>query len=534
MAADHAQTHVPEGTWLGHPRGLFTLALTELWERFSYYGMRALLVLFMTASIMESGGLGFGDATANAIYGLYTAGVYLLCLPGGWMADRLIGQQRAIWYGGIVIAMGHFTMALPLLGVWFGPFAAGTAHTLEYSSFFAGLVLIVLGTGLLKPNISAIVGGLYGDDHGARRDAGFTIFYMGINIGALLGPLVCGALGENVNWHYGFGAAGVGMLLGLFQFRKMQPFLGNVGTAPHQKTGAAQDARHTRRDWLVVILGVGTLLVLTVLGLAGVINFNAVELAESSAYVILALTVIFFGYIFLFGGLDAAEKKRVGVIVALCFGAVVFWSGFEQAGSSFNLFAERFTDRSLFGGFFAEGEHPASWYQSANPVFIVLLAPFFSWLWVFLARRNLEPSVPLKFALGMAQLALGFLVMFGAAALLVAKGNDNQVLPTWLLLTYLLHTTGELCLSPVGLSTVTKMAPQRYVSQMMGTWFMGTSLGNLLAGLLAGHLSARQGAEESIESMPDKFFNLVLFFAGCAVLFVVFNRLLKRWMRGGR
>lgn len=512
--------------WLGQPKGLFTLFFTELWERFSYYGMRALLVLFMTAAIVEGGGGGFAfdDVTAAAIYGIYTAGVYLMALPGGWMADRLFGQQRAVWYGGIIIASGHFTMALPLINDWFGPFAETTRLALEQTTFFAGLLLIVIGTGLLKPNVSAIVGGIY-PEGGARRDAGFTIFYMGINIGAVLGPLVCGWLGENVNWHYGFGAAGIGMVLGLIQYRAMQPHLGDAGAHPHHKSGVESDPAEDKRNWMMVWIGLGIILLVAVLGLARVIEFNAQAIAENTTFVIVGAAGAFFAYVLTFGGLTPEEKKRVLVIITLFIGAALFWAGFEQAGSSFNLFAERFTQREFFGW-----EHPASWYQSLNPAFIIIFAPFFSWFWIFLAKRNLEPSIPWKFALAMFQIALGFVIMFFAAALLVSQGDDGKVLPTWLLLTYLFHTTAELCLSPVALSAVTKLAPTRYSSQMMGMWFVGTALGNLVAGLIAGFLSAAEGETENLASMPDKFWMLAMIFIASGVAFAVFAKPIKGWI----
>lgn len=514
------------GTWLGQPKGLFTLFFTELWERFSFYGMRALLVLFMTATIVEGGGGGFGldDTTATAIYGIYTAGVYLFALPGGWMADRLLGQQQAVWYGGIVIAMGHFTMAAPLVNDWFGPFNEEFRMSMEHTSFFLGLVLIVIGTGLLKPNVSAIVGEIY-PEGGARRDGGFTIFYMGINLGAMFGPLVCSYLGENVNWHYGFGAAGVGMLLGLFQYRMMLPHLGDAGKYPHQKSGASLDEASKRRNWMAVWIGGGILAAVVFAGLAGVYAINAQAFAEYTTYIILAAAVGFFGYVLFFGGLDTAEKKRVLVIITLFIGAAIFWSGFEQAGSSFNLFAERFTQREFFGW-----EHPAGWYQSLNAMFIIILAPFFAWFWVALARRNWEPSIPGKFALAMVQLGLGFLVMFFAATLLVSRGAGSTVLPTWLIMTYLLHTTAELCLSPVALSAVTKLAPPRYTSQMMGMWFVGTAMGNLVAGLIAGVLSAEEGSADSLAGMPPNFWALFLFFTGCGVLYAVFSKPIKGWI----
>ena len=486
-----------EKTWAGHPRGLATLFFTEMWERFSYYGMRAILVLAMVASV-DSGGLGLDDPTATAIYGIYTAGVYLLAVPGGWIADRLMGQQQAVWYGGILIAAGHFTMALATV-----------------SAFYIGLLLIVLGTGLLKPNISVLVGQLYRDDTGARRDAGFSIYYMGINIGGFAGPLVCGWLGERVGWHWGFGAAGVFMVLGLIQYRLTRGYLGDVGAAPVRSGDAARDARLQRRSWSVIAMAVATMAAVTVAALSGALIIDAIALASTGVYVIVGGAAAFFLYVILFGGLDADEQRRVGVIAVFFVAAAVFWSGFEQAGSSFNLFAERYTDRMVFGW-----EIPTSWLQSVNSLFIILLAPFFAALWMNLGRRNLDPSTPFKFSIGLIQMGLGFLVLY-FASLFVVQGE--KVLPTWLILTYLLHTTGELCLSPVGLSAVTKLAPKRYVGQMMGTWFMGAALGNLIGGLIAGHFG-----EDSVAEMPQRFMTVFLITAGLGVLLALFIGPIKR------
>jgi len=478
----------------GHPRGLYTLFFTEMWERFSYYGMRGILFLFLAAAV-ERGGLGIDIATAGAIYGLYTAAVYLFGLPGGWIADRIMGQQNAVWYGGIIIASGHFSMAVP-----------------TQTTFFLGLILIVVGTGLLKPNVSAIVGELYPNDTGARRDAGFSIFYMGINVGAFLGPLVCGYLGEAVNWHYGFGAAGVGMVLGLIQFRLTQHHLGEAGRHPtpysdDPKVDAAKKRQATTWAWA----GTGLLALVVLAGLTGAITIDPISLATNGTVAIVAVAGGYFAWVFLKGALTRVEKQQVGVIVVLFVGAAMFWSGFEQAGSSLNLFAERHTDRMIFGW-----EMPASWLQAVNPLFIITLAPFFAWFWVYLARRNLNPSTPAKFALGLIQLGLGFGVM-AVASLLAVKGQT--VLPTWLVLTYLLHTMGELCLSPVGLSAVTKLSPKRFVGQMMGIWFIAAALGNLMAGLIAGRFDP-----EALEQMPSLFSMVLMSTAGLGVVFLIFLR----------
>lgn len=490
-----------EQTWFGHPRGLATLFFTEMWERFSYYGMRAILVLAMVAAV-EGGGLGLDDRSAAALYGLYTAGVYMMSLPGGWVADRLIGAQRAVWYGGILIACGHFTMAVP------------TTPT-----FFLGMLLIVLGTGLLKPNISAMVGRLYGDDTGARRDAGFSIFYMSINIGAFIGQIVCGYLGERVGWHYGFGAAGVFMALGLLQYRLYGRYLGATGLLP-ASDNPARDAKLRRRGWAA--LGVAlSLLAITVIAIwTGALRFNPITLTRGTGVVIFLLAIVYFAYVLSSKDLSRDEKKRVGVIAVFFVATMLFWSGFEQAGSSFNLFAARYTDRFVFGW-----EVPASWLQSINPMFIILFAPVFAALWVKLGQRNLDPSTPAKFALGLILMGTGFLVLY-FAALLVVRGQ--LVAPTWLVLTYLLHTFGELCLSPVGLSAVTKLAPPRLVGQMMGTWFLGTALGNLLAGLIAGSLTGHD--DESLANMPANFLSVFVTTAVPGVLLWLLASRVRKWM----
>lgn len=486
--------------WFGHPRGLATLFFTEMWERFSYYGMRAILVLAMVAAV-EQGGLGLDDRSATAIYGLYTAGVYMLTLAGGWLADRLLGQRKAVLIGGLIISSGHFTMALP----W-------------TQSFFIGMALIALGSGLFKPNISVMVGQLYANDSGARRDAGFSIFYMGINIGSFFGQLVCGYLGERVGWHYGFAAAGVFMLLGLIQYRITGHYLGDAGLLTIDSTDPSITQRR-QRDWRSTIIGIALVLILMLVMSIGGLRLDPVSLAQGTGATIAIVSIAYFVYVLLWGGLDGTERKRVGAVIVLFIASALFWSGFEQAGSSFNLFAERYTDRLMFGW-----QVPTSWLQSFNPIFIVMLAPMFAALWVRLGARQLEPSTPLKMALGLVQMALGFLVLYFAAQFVV---RGERVAPTWLMLTYLLHTTGELCLSPVGLSAVTKLAPQRYVGQLMGTWFMSMALGNLLAGLLAGLFGA-----DSVAAMPMRFFSVFCFGAGAGLLLLLTTKGVRRLMSG--
>jgi proton-dependent oligopeptide transporter, POT family len=465
--APHAATAVLDSRMIfGHPVGLFTLFFTELWERFSYYGMRAILILYMTAAVVD-GGLGFGAGRAGAVYGLYTGMVYLLALPGGWVADKLWGQRKAVFVGGIIIALGHFSMAMPMFGLPELPF------------FYFGLLLIVIGTGLLKPNVSTMVGDLY-PEGGARRDAAFSIFYMGINLGAFIGPLLCGYFGEEINWHLGFSLAGFGMVLGLISYKLGDKHLGAAG---YLSTGEEQAVVARRsRNFYMLLGGVGVLFALFVaLAVNGVLPVTMEGIAGSLITIILVLTGAYFLYLFIAGGLSTVEKKRLLVIVWIFLLAAIFWSGFEQAGSSLNLFAADATDRTL-GGF----EVPASWLQSVNPIFIILFAPVFGYLWVWLARRKANPSIPLKFALGLLGLAAGFFVIAWGAANTAADPEGAAM--TWLVVTYFLHTAGELCLSPVGLSSITKLAPRGRVGQMMGIWFIAAALGNVFAGLVAGNL----------------------------------------------
>jgi POT family proton-dependent oligopeptide transporter len=493
--------------FFGHPRGLSTLFFTEMWERFSYYGIRPLLVLFMTAALLD-GGFGFERQQATAIVGIYAASVYLASLPGGWIADRWLGLRRSIWYGGIFIALGHVSIALSAV------FARAT--------FFLGLVLIVIGTGLLKPNISAIVGDLY-PEGGARRDAGFSIFYMGINLGALLAPLLTGYLGERVGWHYGFGAAGVGMLAGLLVFRtRSGATLGPIGATPSAGPEEQRRVRTISLAMLAVIIGV------VLAAMAGIVRINPVAVAERMSIVMLTMALVYFAYLFLFAGLTGDEKKRVAVIVVLFFFATVFWAAFEQAPTSLNLFARDFTDRNLFGW-----EVPTLWLQSANSLFVIALAPVFAAIWVSMGRRGQNPSSPAKFAFGLAAAGVGFLIMVAAANRVISGGEAVRVSMLWLVASYLLQTIGELTLSPVGLSSMTKLAPRPFVGQMMGVWFMAAALGNLIAGLVGGHVDP-----ENLSQMPQLFQRTALsLFVAAVVLgamIVPIRRMMASTADGGR
>ena len=431
--------------FFGHPRGLATLFLTELWERFSYYGIRALLILFMTAPA-ATGGLGFDVPRASAIYGLFTAMVYMLSLPGGWVADRLLGLRKAVVYGGVLIAAGNFVLVAPQL--W---------------SFYLGLALIAVGTGLLKPNVSTIVGQLYEPGDG-RRDAGFSIFYMGINLGAFLSPLACGYLGQRVDWRLGFLLAGIGMTLGLVQFVAGRKHLGSAGIAP-----AAADPQAASR------IGIGLGVVAAVLLGAWAAGLTVQALSNALGVLLLVTALAFFFWLLFLGQWTPQERKRLVVVGVLFLASSLFWSLFEQAGSTLNLFADRNTRHSVLGWPF-----PASWLQSVNALFIITLAPVLAWIWVKLGKR--EPSSPAKFVLGLGGAGLGYVVLAAAAT---ASAGAEPVSPMWLVAVYLLHTVGELCLSPVGLSAMTKLAPARIGGLLMGVWFLSISAGNYLGARMA-------------------------------------------------
>jgi POT family proton-dependent oligopeptide transporter len=475
----------PEGPtqkqFFGHPRGLSTLFMTEMWERFSFYGLRPLLVLFMTAALMD-GGFGFERTQASAIVGIYAASVYLASLPGGWIADRLLGLRRAILYGAVLISAGHISIGL-------SSFMGGKIP------FFIGLVLIVLGTGLLKPNISAIVGDLY-PESGARRDAGFSVFYMGINTGAFFGQIVTGSLGESIGWHWGFGAAGVGMLIGLAVFViRSKTTLGDIGLHPTRDPDPKVQAKRESQVKIATGAGLGLLLLVIILASMGVITIDPQVVGSYMTYVLVGLAVLYFAYLFIAGGLVGDEKKRVLVIGVLFVFAAIFWAAFEQAPTSLNLFAKDFTNRDFFGFLV-----PATWFQSINSLFIIIFAGVFAAFWTRLAKRGIDISSPIKFSLGLLFAGAGFFVMIFAANILVSSGGAVKVSPWWLVISYFFQTLGELLISPVGLSSMTKLSPRRYVGQMMGVWFLATSVGNLIAGLVGGHVDP-----EKLEQTPQLF-----------------------------
>jgi POT family proton-dependent oligopeptide transporter len=489
---------LPQDTrFFGHPRGLATLFFTEMWERFSYYGMRALLLLFMTAA-PAAGGLGFDAATAGAVYGLYTSMVYMTTLPGGWIADRLIGPQNAVLYGGILIASGQFSMAIPSL-----------------TAFYLGLALIVIGTGLLKGNVSVIVGRLYGPDD-ERRDAGYSIFYMGINTGAFIAPLVCGYLGQRVDWHMGFAAGGVGMTIGLIQYMLGRKHLGDAGRYPAEAASPEAAGRQKRQAvlWssvMIAVIVIGGLAMYT-----GMLPITPTQLSDAAGYFLLGLTVAFFGWLFLSPGWTARERKQLYVVGALFLAAALFWSEFEQAGSTLNLFADRDTENSILGW-----EFPSSYYQSLNSLFLIALAPVFAWLWLRLGRAHREPSSPAKFGFGLLLVGAGFAVLVVGA---IFAEQGVKVSSLWLTAVYFLHTCGELALSPVGLSAMSKLAPVRIGGLIMGVWFLASAVGNYIGGRLAGFYESM--------TLPDLFGAVAAFGIGAGVLLLILSPSLGRLERG--
>jgi POT family proton-dependent oligopeptide transporter len=480
----------------GQPLGLSTLFFTEVWERFSYYGMRALLVLFIVAPI-AGGGLGLGTMEAARIYGNYTMAVYMLSIPGGFIADRYLGAYRSVLIGGAVIACGHFTLAIP---------------TVE--AFYAGLALVALGTGLFKPNISAMTGGLYTRDD-ERRDAGFSIFYMGVNLGAFFAPLVTGFLAQSSifkdwlaahgfdpaqSWHWGFAAAGVGMTLGLVIFVRRRELLAEVGRPPAEVTA-------TWTNSLLVIAGTFAVMGLTVLS-----DDPRFQWLRAFLLLVPAAAVVWFARN---SGIDS---RRFAAVAVFFIASMLFWAVFEQAGISISLFGDQLTSKSLFGWSF-----PSAWYQALNALFVVLLAPIFVFAWLRLGPR--QPSSPVKFVLGLAFLGLSFLLMV-PAALLTAEG---KVSPLWLVALFFLQTVGELFLSPIGLSIMTKLAPPGFVGLVLGVWFLAAAWGNKLAGILGG---GYDGADP--HGLAIFFLQQAVMLAVAALVLLALVPWIKRLMGGVR
>jgi len=481
----------------GHPRGLTTLFFTEMWERFSYYGMRALLILFMVKTAAD-GGLGYDTKKAAAIYGTYTMSVYLLSILGGFIADNFIGARRSVLIGGIIIACGHYAMAFS-----------------GQSTFFAGLVLIALGTGLLKPNISTMVGSLYSPTD-ERRDAGFSIFYMGINIGAFLAPLVTGYLAQSASWktqlsswgldpvhswHWGFAAAGVGMTFGLVMYVLQRERLAQVGHAP------VAENNHGRPWGKLALVALGSLALIAAM--------KASDQYPALVYVLFALQI---AAILFFAFKPTADSKRIAAILVFFFAAEIFWAIFEQTGSTISLFADKLTRNEILGQSF-----PSSWWQSVNSIWVILLAPVFAFLWISLGAK--QPSSPMKFVFGLLFVALSFVLMVPAAKLTA----EGKVGPLWLVGLFFLQTVGEMLLSPVGLSTMTKLAPQRLLGMVMGIWFLAAALGNKLAGVLAGEFKS-----DNADQLATFFWHQALAVGACTLVLFALVPWVKKLMGGVR
>ena len=476
-----------------HPRGIYSLFLTEMWERMSFHGMKVLLVLYLVDK--TRGGKGYRDDEALAILGLYTALVYITALPGGWIGDRLLGAKRSVWWGGVFIALGHLLLALE-----------------HDKAFYSGLIVIAFGSGMLKPNLSVMVAGLY-PEGGTRRDAGFTLLYMGINLGSLIGQIVCSNLGEHLGWRWGFSVAAAGMMLGLTQFKLSKEHL--VGVGEWQPL----PGQNVRRDWLLLISSLALITFVAALCFGGVIMFDAIAVSRYSSAAIIVLAVLFYGWAFLFGGLTGIESRRMAVSVILFIAAVLFFAGFAQGASSLVLFADRFTFREFGGGTLAAGM-----FQALNPIMVLIFSPVLVLLWGALAKRKIEPPLAKKFAAGLLLLAASFALASVAATRALAGG---PVWPLWLVGVYFFITLGELCLSPVGLSAVTKLAPERLASRMMGIWFLATSLGYLLAGLIAGQMMG-----DATNQMPVRFLVLGGVIGAAALLLLLLAKPIQRLIPG--
>ena len=483
--------------FLGHPKGLFVCFATEMWERFSYYGMRALLILYLTKHWE------FTDATSYLIYGAYTSLVYIMPVFGGMLADQILGSKKAVTYGAILLVFGHLGM---------------TVESNE-QIFYLSLALIVSGVGFLKPNISTMVGALY-EEGDPRRDSGFTIFYMGINIGAFTATLLCGYLGEEVGWAYGFGAAGIGMLFGLIIFLWGQKYLEGLAEPPSNKY--LQKMNGISYESWAYISGVFMVLV----------TWFLVQNSQLVGQLLGGFGAIFIGAWLLYALFRCApdERDRLIVVGILILFSLIFWALFEQAGSSLNILTDRGVNRVIFGW-----EVPASMFQSLNAGFIFTIAPLFAMLWIALAKRNMEPSTPIKFSIGIILVGLGFLALvYGMRS---SEGLQTGVF--WIILIYLLHTLGELCLSPVGLSSVTKLSPQRIVGFMMGMWFFASAAGNYVAGLIArATASDSSGVSNDVfdltqkQSFMDVYTDVGLMAIGCGIFLAILTPILKKLMHG--
>lgn len=494
--------------FFGHPVGLSSLFATEMWERFSYYGMRALLVLFLTATF-ASGGFQMEELDAFTVYGIFTGLVYLTPIIGGVLADKVLGQRKTIYIGGLTMAVGQFLLS-------YSSTPTGIDTELRQQLFYAGLGVLIFGNGFFKPNISTMVGELY-DNNDPRKDSGFTIFYMGINLGAFFSPLVAGKLGEQVAWHYGFLSAAIGMLVGTIWFFARSHTLGNIGMPPKVKE---LRNRLAIKDWIHIML--------ITAGLVGIIFgfiFGWGEVpSDTQSWIIRIVAALGIGYLVtsvVRGTSGKNEWSRIGVIVVLALFNIFFWAGFEQAGTTFNVFARDNTQR-LIGNW----EIPASWFQGINAIFIVGFAPLFSILWIKLDKKGLNPNTPMKFGWGLTLLSIGFVIMaFGNS---IAE-TGKLISPLWLIMVYMLHTFGELCLSPIGLSMVTKLSPPKLVSTMMGIWMGSFAAGNFIASQMK---AISINVEEALGRDISVFWFIAIQTAIAAAILMMLSPWLKKMMKG--
>lgn len=502
----------PERGFFGHPRGLAPLFFAEMWERFSFYGMRALLTLYLVKHFLYS------DGAAGFIYASYTSLNYAMPVIGGVIADRYLGNRKAVMLGAILLVCGHIGMAFEG-----APAQVIDGVVVRQSPFdqimFLSLAFIIVGVGFLKSNIATMVGKLYNSKDDPRRDPGYTIFYMGVNLGSFFSTILCGWLGETYGWKYGFGLAGIGMVFGLIMFARGTQWYRNC-EPPNPEKLKARTAIGLSQEWMIYAAAVAGVL----------INWQLVQnhhIVGSLLLTIVALVAVFLGW-FGLSQCTKVERDRLLVMLMMITLSVVFWTLFEQAGTSLTLFADRNSDRSLFGLVI-----PASTVQVFNPMFIVLLGPVFSWLWVWLAKRGKEPSTPLKFGLAIIQVALGFGALVVGAS---AAGEDAQTGLIWLVLAYLLHTTGELCLSPVGLSMINRLSVARIAAMMMGVWYLSSSGAHYLAGFIAemASASAEGGAvlspQESLQVYSGVFYDLLIWAGGIGVVVCILSPLMKKLM----
>jgi POT family proton-dependent oligopeptide transporter len=483
-------------TWLGHPRGLFLLFFAEMWERFSYYGMRAILIFYLTKHFL------FGEDRAYLLYGAYTSLVYITPVIGGYLADRFLGARKAVLAGGVFIAIGHF-----LIAITEGP---GGQDVFFLNGFYLALASIIVGTGFLKANISVLVGDLYPRDD-ARRDPAFSIFYMGINMGGMLGPIICGVLGETVGWSWGFGAAGVGMLLGLVVFVWCKPWLLGQGEPPAPDVLRRPVAAGLSQEWIIYIGGM----------LGVVVIWGLIRYAELLGFALLAFAIVTLVYILFRAVFTLPRVDRDRILAALFLIALnpLFWGLFEQTGSSLNIFTDRNVDREMLGWLV-----PASVFQSVNSIFIIALAPLFALLWTFLDKRRLEPSSPAKFGIGLMLCGAGFLVLVAGAA----AAGENLTPVIFVFLIYLLHTMAELCFSPVGLSAMTRLSVPNMVGLIMGTWFLAMAAGNFIAGLIARATGGGEGA--GVTHVLDIYSRIGWFSVAVGVIVLLVSPYIRRLM----